>query len=126
MTASKGTERRRAVRVDAQLSLQVHLPLADAPTEVETINVSSAGMYFRSPEFVEPMTKLELAFDLPLGEDEVASVECEGIVVRTQPEVPEPAVESYEVAVFFTTIDERSHANLELYLESRLRAAAGD
>jgi hypothetical protein len=126
MTASKGSERRRAVRVDAQLSLQVHLPLSDGPTDVETINVSSAGMYFRSPEFVEPMTKLELAFDLPVGEDEVASVECEGIVVRTQPELPESEVDVYEVAVFFTTIDERSHANLERYLETRLRALTED
>jgi c-di-GMP-binding flagellar brake protein YcgR len=126
MTASKSRERRRAVRVDAQLSLQVHLPLSEGPTEVETINVSSAGMYFRSPEFVEPMTKLELTFDLPIGEEDVATVECEGIVVRTQPELPDGEVAAYEVAVFFTTIDERSHESLERYLESRLRALTGD
>ena len=126
MSKSKGSERRRAIRLDAQLSLQVVLPLADSPTSVETINVSNAGMYFRSPSFVEPMTKLELAFDLPIGADELASVECEGIVVRIQPEVPDPEADGYEVAVFFTTIDEKSHHNLERYLESRLRASAGD
>lgn len=125
MSSADWKERRKAERVDAQISLQVHLPLSDAPTDVETINVSSAGMYFRSPHYVEPMTKLELAFDVPVGGEELGAIQCEGIVVRVQPELPDDAVDGYEIGVFFTTIDAQSQENLEDYVEARLRAAGG-
>lgn len=123
---SQGAERRRATRVDAQIQLQVHLPTQDGPTELETVNVSSAGMYFISPHFVEPMTKLQLQFELPISAEELVAIECEGIVVRVSPEMPSDADDGYEVAVFFTTIDAGSHANLERYIEARLRATQQD
>ena len=125
MSSADRTERRRADRVDAQISLQVHLPLGDGPTDVETINVSSAGMYFRSPHYVEPMTKLELAFDVPIGDEDLGAVVCEGIVVRVQPELPDEQTDEYKIGVFFTTIDPQSQGHLEDYVEARLRAAGG-
>jgi len=49
-------------------------------------------------------------------------VECEGIVVRVTPEEPDPLADTYEVAVFFTTIDAESLHHLESYLEVLLTA----
>ena len=118
-----GEERRRARRVDATLSLNLHidLPGSGGPADSETINVSSTGVYFRSAGYIEPMTKLALNFDVPTdAEGAKGHVECEGIVARVVPEVPAPDVEFYEVAVFFTVIDADSLSNLESYIALRL------
>jgi hypothetical protein len=49
-------------------------------------------------------------------EIEMASVECEGLVVRTSPECETPDCDNYEVAVFFTSIDPESVAVLEQHI----------
>lgn len=123
---AKGTpeERRRATRVDAALDLKLQLT-ADEHGDfgpLDTINVSSSGIYFRSQGYIEPMTRLSMNFDVPTGEGEEGEVNCEGIVARVVPELPNPAAEDYEVAVFFTTIDAESLANLERYIATRLQA----
>lgn len=118
----KGEERRRARRVDATLALNLHLDLPGmSGVAPETINVSSTGVYFRSKQFIEPMTKIALNFDVPVDEAGLkAPVQCEGIVARVVPEVPAPDVEAFEVAVFFTVIDADSLSNLESYIALRL------
>lgn len=120
MTEAAGKERRRAERVDAHLNLQVHLPLEDGPTTLQMLNVSSAGVYFRSRRYIEPMTKLAMEFEVPVGEGHLP-VQCEGIIARVVPELPDESVEEYEVAVFFTTIESDSLENLEGYIASRLQ-----
>ncbi|HPF70475.1 MAG TPA: PilZ domain-containing protein [Candidatus Krumholzibacteria bacterium] len=109
-------ERRGATRVDANLKLQVQLP-EGAAASLETINISSSGLYFRSDRFMEPMTKLalELEVGVPDG-DGTALVPCEGLVVRTLPEAPAEGVEAYEVAVFFTHIAADAKATLERHI----------
>jgi hypothetical protein len=119
MSELSGAERRQAERVDAQLNLQVHLPLEDGPTSLQMLNVSSAGVYFRSKRYIEPMTKLEMEFDVPVGDVQLP-VRCEGIIARIIPELPDPSVEEFDVAVFFTTIDSESFENLEAYIAGRL------
>ena len=73
-------ERRRADRLDAKLKLEVKLSKADGSVEtatLETINISTSGIYFKSDHFIEPMTKLamELEVRVPVAEstDEVAT-----------------------------------------------------
>jgi c-di-GMP-binding flagellar brake protein YcgR len=118
------TERRRARRVDAHLNLQLHLDLPEAgETQLETLNVSSSGIYFRSSAYIEPMTKLSLSFSVPTGDDSRADVQCEGIVARVVPELPTDSADGYDVAVFFTTIDADSLRGLEGYVDQRLRSA---
>lgn len=119
----QGGERRKSRRVDATLALnlEVDLPGSGRATSPETINVSSTGVYFRTRQYIEPMTKLSLNFDVPTDEKgDSAPVQCEGIVARVVPEVPTPDVEQYEVAVFFTVIDADSLSNLESYIALRL------
>lgn len=118
------SEKRRAQRVEARLNLEIQLPRADGSLEkasLQTINISSSGVYFRSDKFLEPMTKLAMRLDLSVPVDdgdgtELAPVSCEGIVVRTDPEAPSPECSQYESAVFFTSIDPESMANLERHI----------
>ena len=113
----RDADRRTAQRVDAKLEMQLHLPREGSIERLETINVSSAGVYFRSPSFIEPMTRLEMSFDVPLSSGENRPIRCEGVVARTVPESATDSVEDFEVAVFFTSIDRESRKNLAHYIE---------
>ncbi len=119
-------ERRQAQRVDASLKLEVRLACPDGSEKVaslETINISSSGVYFKSDHFIEPMTKLamDLELQVPSAEPglrpEMALVSCEGLVVRVTPEVETEECDSFEVAVFFTQIAEGGTETLERHIE---------
>ncbi len=115
-------ERRRATRVEANLKIEVRLPGGDARTAtLETINISSSGIYFRSDHFVAPMTRLAMDIEVTVpgaeGRDPgTAMVSCEGLVVRIAPEAETPGCADYEVAVFFTNISPEGMANLERHI----------
>ncbi len=121
-------EKRQARRVEANLNLEVRIPLEDGSHEVaslETINISSSGVYFRSSKFLEPMTKLAMRLDVTVpgeNEDEPgrAPVVCEGLVVRIEPEIETAEADGYEVAVFFTHIEPEGLANLERHIAMML------
>ena len=122
-------ERRKGQRVDANLKLEVSIPRPDGtqePVSMETLNISSSGIYFKSDHFIEPMTKLDIVLDLPTHKDEegrpdkIASAHCEGIVVRVLPETAGPDVAHYEVAVFFTQIDEEGMNHLSDHINMLL------
>jgi hypothetical protein len=121
-------ERRKSERYDAHLNLKVHIGTEDLVEQIDgidTINVSASGLYFESKKWIEPMTKLALSFDVPVDAEDRSKLEevaCEGIVVRVVPEEEDPAIPSYEIAVFFTTIDAESLHHLESYLSVRLSA----
>jgi hypothetical protein len=91
---------------------------------LETINVSANGVYFTSPSYIAPLTRLEIVLVLPEtigarsgGKREVA---CEGVVVRTEPEAPPQDRTRYDIACFFTSISEADRAHLESYILSQL------
>ena len=91
---------------------------------VETINVSANGVYFSSRGYIAPLTRVEIVLVLPNtgggrggGTREVA---CEGVVVRTEPESPQEGVSRYDIACFFTSIDETDRTHLESYILSQL------
>ena len=118
-------ERRRSQRVDARLRLRVYLdPDAEnaEATDLETINISTSGVYFRTEHYLAPMTKLALGLELAVpgaagGSDrDLALVQCQGLVVRIQPEAEVPAGGEYEVAVFFTWIEPDGQSILEEHI----------
>jgi hypothetical protein len=126
----QGADRRRAQRVEAGLRLMVRMPRADGSdytAELQTVNISTSGAYFRSDHFIEPMTKLAMGLELMVpkldGSAENALVECDGIVVRTEPEREVPGQDSYEVAVFFTSIAPEGLEALERHIDSLLERA---
>ncbi|MBM4129408.1 PilZ domain-containing protein [bacterium] len=121
MTEQSG-ERRRAQRVSASLKLEVQVPGASPrAANLETINISSSGIYFRSDHFIPAMTRLAMEIEVAVpsarsDEPGTALVPCEGLVVRVQPDVETPACSEYEVAVFFTSISSEGMANLERHI----------
>ena len=131
MMSDGRAERRKSQRVEANLKLKVQVPLSDGslrPARMETLNISSSGVYFRSDHFMEPMTKLDMILDLPLpaegeGEMRVAAAQCEGIVVRVVPEDPDAPVDHFEIAVFFTQIDDRGREYLKQHIAMLLTSA---
>lgn len=122
-------ERRRAQRVDANLNLEIQLPQADGSVEtasLETVNISTSGVYFKSDHYIEPMTKLAMELEVSVPGDgdgapeSTALVPCEGLVVRSVPETEVEGCDAYEIAVFFTHIDSEGMANLERHIEMLL------
>jgi hypothetical protein len=121
-------ERRKGQRVDASLKLEVKVPRPDGshvPATMETLNISSSGIYFRSDHYIEPMTKLNMLLELPIRSSQaeatrLGAAECEGIVVRVLPENEKNGNTHYEVAVFFTQIDEQGMTNLQAHISTLL------
>jgi len=117
-------DRRKSDRIDASLKLEVKVPRADGSlgtTTLETINISSSGIYFKSGHFIEPMTKLAMEMEVTVpgaspGEIVLAPVPCEGLVVRVSPEMADDDCDEYEVAVFFTHIEADGAVNLEQHI----------
>ena len=123
--ADRRSERRQSQRIDARMKLEVKVPLGDGqlqPASLETINISSSGIYFRSEHFIEPMTKLGMCLELPVSSategaaPEIATLDSEGIVVRVSPEEEAPDVDRYEIAVFFTHIEPEGLQALEEHI----------
>lgn len=113
-------ERRRAIRVPAQLALQIKISGRDY-AQIESINVSANGVYFSLPTFIPVLTKLEINLSLPdeqsgPGRQESKNVSCEGVVVRIEPEQEEPELSKYQVACYFTSIAEEDKDFLESYI----------
>jgi c-di-GMP-binding flagellar brake protein YcgR len=117
-------ERRRSQRVDAKLRMQLYIDQVDgqeSAARLETINISTSGVYFRSDHYLAPMTKLAMGLELSVpgaaGQDaDLALVQCQGLVVRTQPEEELPEGGEYEVAVFFTWIEPDGQSILEEHI----------
>jgi c-di-GMP-binding flagellar brake protein YcgR len=122
--AETKTNRRRSTRVSANLNLEVKVALADGSettANLETINISSSGVYFKSDHFIEPMTKLgmELEVCVPDTEGDCSGSElvpCEGLVVRINPEAKTDGCSEYEIAVFFTHIEPEGMISLERHI----------
>ena len=75
-------ERRKSPRLAESLALAV----SQNGTAVhgETNNLSATGVYCTLKQFIAPMTKLKIEFELPQGTRHVR-VRCTGIVVRVEP-----------------------------------------
>jgi hypothetical protein len=118
-------DRRKSNRVSASLKLEVKLPRVDGSLDtatLETINISSSGVYFKSGHFIPPMTKLAMVLEVTVpdgggsGGVELAPVPCEGLVVRIRPETEVDGCDDYEVAVFFTHIEAEGSSTLEQHI----------
>lgn len=113
-------ERRRAQRVEANLVVTVRGGPAEA--KGKAFNISTNGIYFESPYYLSPLTKvrLELLIPDPGTQKKESPVACDGVVVRVEPEKKSPGVSRYNVAIFFTLVPESSQKILDRYIRSRL------
>jgi hypothetical protein len=110
-----GAERRRHIRIPSDLTLEIALP--DGVHNARLRDVSESGISFFLDRSLGEMTILEVAFDLP-SDDGNFSVRTTGVVVRSRK--ISPAVDHYEVALFFNGLDETAREALKLFV-SRVR-----
>jgi hypothetical protein len=114
-------ERRRAKRVDANLAITI----TGGPEEAQgkTLNISTNGVLFESPRFIDVLTKVQFELIIPPAASATGAkeerVEIDGVVVRVQPESEDSSVESYRIAVFFTFVSKSSQDVLARFIKSR-------
>ena len=113
-------ERRRAQRVEANLAVTVRGGSAEALGKA--LNISTNGIYFESPRYLAPLTKVRLDLIIPDAEAarKTSPVTCDGVVVRVEPEKDLPGVSRYNVAIFFTLVPDSSQKILARYIRSRM------
>lgn len=108
------TERRSAARVPARLAMEI--TVGGGIARAETLNVSANGVYFASTNFIPLLTKLRITLELPEDGATPSQVTCDGVVVRTEPEVETKGEDDYQVACYFTDISDRDRERLESYI----------
>jgi c-di-GMP-binding flagellar brake protein YcgR len=113
-------ERRKSVRIPAKLAMEIKISGKDSAL-AESINVSANGVYFASPAFIPVLTKLEVNLSLPSSGDDESSkstrlILCEGVVVRIEPEEEDPAASRYQIACYFTSINDKDKDYLDSYI----------
>jgi hypothetical protein len=100
-------ERRRDPRYEKTFAVEVGAGTAGG-LKAESINISSRGLYCKVPRYLQPFSKLRVALDLPSVSGENQRVECEGVVVRVQPETELPGLHEYRLAIYFLDLDRAS------------------
>jgi hypothetical protein len=108
-----GAERRRHIRIPSDLTVELGLP--DGSHNARLRDVSESGLCFFLDRSLEEMAILEVAFDLPSADGHF-TVCTTGVVVRSRK--ISPAVDHFEIALFFNGLDEASRAALQLFIES--------
>jgi len=106
-----GAERRQHPRIPSDITLQVSLD--DGGHTARLRDVSESGICFFLDRAIEEMTILEVAFDVPAPEG-FHKVETTGVVVRSRK--ISPAVDHYEVALFFNGLDETARTALRTFV----------
>ena len=115
----KSRDRRRQPRT----SKQVPLSLKDADPGIlnKVENISSSGVLCHTAEQLPLMSRvaMQIALEMPDAfSDIVASVACEGVVVRSEKRPDEK--NGYETAIFFTRMSDRDREELERYVDHQL------
>ncbi|MBE0616543.1 MAG: PilZ domain-containing protein [Proteobacteria bacterium] len=113
---SKGSERRQEPRYDRNLPLRVGHDSTDG-LRAESINISTRGLYCKSPRYVPPFAKLKVAVELPFASRDAATVECEGVVVRVEPETEAVGVKEYRLAVYFLNLERECSELIARFVE---------
>jgi hypothetical protein len=114
-------ERRKAPRVDAEFPVILEGGISEASGR--TLNISSSGIYCEIPRYIEPLTRIRMELLIPTraeSDDEGVRVGFDGVVVRTEPELPSTETVTYKIAVFFTSIPESSTKILNSFIEKHL------
>lgn len=107
-------ERRSAARFPARLAMEI--TLGGDRAQAESLNVSANGVYFASKSYIPLLTRLRITLELSETAGSSSRVACDGVVVRTEPEVESAAVSEYEVACYFTDMSETDRGRLESYI----------
>jgi len=109
--SQNGAERRAQPR--AQADWPITIALSEGYFQARLRDVSSSGVCFHMDRAVPEMTVLRMQLELP-GTQGSRRVDGTGVVVRCQRVAP--AMEHFEVAVFFNELGEEDRAALRAYV----------
>ena len=111
-------ERRRHPRTEGILPLKISKKGLDAITE--TRNISCSGVYCRVNKAVPLMSKIGVTLLLPMHFGKRVStkkINCNGVVVRSDPAIIEEAETAYQnIAIFFTDLSKKDRDSIARYV----------
>ena len=114
-------EKRSYPRVKDRITLR-STSLAVGASEMSTIDLSLGGAHVMASRFVPLMTRVEVTLLLP-PEEGIESgprpVRAEAVVVRIHPAEPAAEIEHYQIALFFSRMEQRDRNALARYLSSQ-------
>ena len=111
-------ERRRSPR--AKSNVPVKIVSEDGDVVTQTVNISRSGVYCTVEKYIEAMSKLKVCLLIPvkkLGKSTTKKINCQGVVVRSEPVT---GTKHYNVAVFFNDITQRDADAIADYVSSHL------
>jgi hypothetical protein len=108
-------ERRKDPRFERLLDLKVGSPGQEG-VSARSGNISRKGLYCTVAEYIEPFSKLTISLALEVPDGTRHQLECDGVVVRTEPEEPTAAVDEYSIAIYFTDLSPEIAGKIDEYL----------
>ena len=114
-TETAGKERRRDERFTRSVPLRVGHDSVDG-VRAESINISTRGLYCKVTRYVQPFSKTKVCLELPFVARDSESMECEGVVVRVEPDVEAPGIDEYRLAIYFLNLGHRQAELIEDFL----------
>lgn len=110
-----GADRRGAERHERVLPVRMGHDGGEG-LRAESINISSRGLYCKVSRYVQPFSKLKVSLDLPFADGDPVPLECDGVVVRVEPDVETPGTREYRLAIYFLDLDPASTGVIETFL----------
>lgn len=117
------TERRKHPRTKSALPLKISKRGLDVITE--TRNISCSGVYCRVNKPIPLMSKINVTLLLPILSGKKVStekIECNGVVVRSEPTIIKEAETAYQnIAIFFTELSKKNKNRIAQYVIQSFR-----
>lgn len=113
-TSVNRKEKRRYPRVEQRITCEIQCD--DSIWIAEIINLSAGGALCKVDKSPALMTNLKIVLPLVFDAEyrDVEYIECEGAVVRIEPDPDKEG--AYQVAVFFHTIEREEQEKIEKYI----------
>jgi hypothetical protein len=112
-------ERRRNPRLKAEHELELRGASGES-IGARSIDISLGGVYCTLDAHLPMFSRLEITLNLPVVDDEGVThlLECgmEAVIVRIEPEDPDPEVHDYHSAMAFVNLEEDVELILAKYL----------
>jgi c-di-GMP-binding flagellar brake protein YcgR len=127
VTRAPAGERRSHRRVDTRVELQSAPDSGEVVARMVTSNLSAGGVQCVSSVDFPEMTRLGVRLMLPSDDGapgDLSPVDVEAVVVRRRVLAPLAGESRYELALFFTRVDDESRRFLARFVErSAIRTA---
>ena len=117
-------EKRRHPRLQDRLTLRSTCPETGS-LEMSTTNLSLGGAHVVTSRYMPLMTRVEVTLHLPPdagAESRPRPLKAEAVVVRIHPPAPNHGSGSFEMALFFSRMEQQDRSALARYLSDQLQA----